>query len=286
MRQENFTRRDFLKTTGAVTATAALGGIAGCSQKPKIEGIPVGLQLYSVRTLAEEDLPGTIQKVASIGYQGVEFAGYYGYKSTEIRKFLDDNGLKCCGSHLDLNEVTGHQLEPTAEFCKTIGCDNLIVPWIPEEQRKTLDDWKKTAELFNKVADVIEPFDLKIGYHNHGHEFQPLEGEIPWYVFADNTSEKVILQLDLGNAMSGGGDALAALKKYPGRAVTVHCKEYSETNKEAIVGEGDVPWQDVLEFCRTQGGTEWFIIEEEKDVMPPMECVEKCFNNFLELKRA
>ncbi|MDZ7723249.1 MAG: TIM barrel protein [candidate division KSB1 bacterium] len=281
----NLSRRNFMKTTGAVSAAAALG-ISACDQTPEIKGIPIGLQLYSVREQVEEDLPGTLKQVAQIGYQGVEFAGYFGYQATEMRKFLDDNGLKCCGSHLDFNKVTGAQLEATAEYCLTIGCKNMIVPSIPEEQRQTIDDWKELADTFNKIAEIIKQFDLRIGYHNHKNEFQELDGEIPWYVFADNTTENVILQLDTGNGMAGGANVMEALKKYPGRATTLHCKGYSAENENAIVGEGDVPWQQVIEFCRTEGGTEWFIIEEENKNTPPMQTVENAFENFLNLKQS
>ena len=285
MGQVYFSRRHFMKTTGAFSAAAALG-ISACDQQPAIEGIPIGLQLYSVRKEAENDLPGVLRQVAQMGYQGVEFAGYYGYQSIEIRKFLDDNGLKCCGSHLSLDRVTGAALEPTAEYCLTIGCQNMIVPWIPEEHRQTIDDWKKLADTFNNIAQVIKQFDLQIGYHNHKNEFQEMEGQIPWYVFADNTSENVILQLDTGNGMAGGANVMEALKKYPGRAITIHCKGYSASDENAILGEGDIPWKEVIEFCNTRGGTEWFIIEEENKDTPPMQTVEQAFNNFLKLKNS
>ena len=94
----------------------------------------------------------------------------------------------------------------------------------------------------------------------------------------------MILQLDLGNCAHGGGNALETLKRYPGRATTIHLKEYSESNPDAMVGEGDIPWQEVLTFCETEGGTEWYIIEEEKDVYPPLVAVEKCYNNFQAFK--
>jgi sugar phosphate isomerase/epimerase len=86
--------------------------------------------------------------------------------------------------------------------------------------------------------------------------------------------------------MHGGGDAIPYLKRYPGRAVTVHLKEYSATNKNAIVGEGDIPWEELLNLCETIGGTKWYIIEEEKDVYPPLEGVELCYKNFRKLRPA
>jgi len=87
------------------------------------------------------------------------------------------------------------------------------------------------------------------------------------------------MQVDTGNMMSGGGDPIKYLKKYPGRSITVHLKEYSKTNPKAILGEGDMDWKQVLNICSTTGGTEWYIIEEEKDVYPPLECIAMCLKN-------
>jgi sugar phosphate isomerase/epimerase len=87
------------------------------------------------------------------------------------------------------------------------------------------------------------------------------------------------MQIDTGNAMSGGGDPIAVLKKYPGRAVTVHLKEYSTTNPKALLGEGDVKWGELFKLCRTIGGTKWYIVEEEKDTVPPMEGIDISLKN-------
>src|SRR4030042_1048838 len=219
----NLSRRTFLKTTAASIAAACAVG-SGCNGEMKLgkskRKIPLGLQLYSVRAECEKDLPGTIKAVAGIGYQGVEFAGYYDYSAKDLRKLLDDNGLQCCGSHTQL--------------------------------------------------------DTLLGDHNPSHEFKPVDGQVPWDIFFGNTRKDVIMQFDTGNAMLGGGNAIPYLKRYPGRAVTVHLKEYSATNKNAVVGEGDIPWEELLNLCETIGGTKWYIIEEEKDVYPPLEAAERC----------
>ena len=76
------------------------------------------------------------------------------------------------------------------------------------------------------------------------------------------------MQIDTGNSSDGGGDPIACLRNYPGQAVTVHLKEYSAKNKNAILGEGDLDWKTIFSICETTGGTEWYIIEEEKDIYP------------------
>jgi sugar phosphate isomerase/epimerase len=120
---------------------------------------------------------------------------------------------------------------------------------------------------------------MYVGYHNHSHEFQPIDGQIPWDVFFDNTVAEVVMQIDTGNMMHGGGDPVHYLRKYPGRALTVHLKEYSATNDKAVIGEGDCPWQDVFHLCETIGGTQWYIVEQESYAYPPLECVKVCLDN-------
>jgi sugar phosphate isomerase/epimerase len=285
----NFTRRSFLKTTTASIAAACAVG-AGCdgtfmSGKSKRK-IPVGLQLYSVRTECQKDLPATIKAVADIGYQGVEFAGFYDYSAKDIRKLLDDNGLKCCGSHTPLDDLLGDKLPKTIEFNKTIGNKYMIVPWLDPNKYNSVEGWKEAADMFNELAEKVKPHKMQVGYHNHSHEFTPIDGQMPWDIFFGNTRKDVIMQCDTGNAMVGGGEVIPYLKRYPGRAVTIHLKEYSTTNKNAVLGEGDIPWEELLTLCETVGGTKWYIIEEEKDVYPPLKTVELCYKNFRKLRPA
>jgi len=285
----NLSRRTFLKTTAASIAAACAVG-SGCDGEMTLgkskRKIPLGLQLYSVRSECEKDLPGTIKAVADIGYQGVEFAGYYDYSAKDLRKLLDDNGLKCCGTHAQLDTLLGDKLPKTIEFNKIIGNKYLIVPWLDPNKYNSVEGWKNAADMFNELAEKVEPHKMQVGYHNHSHEFKPVDGQVPWDIFFGNTRKDVIMQCDTGNAMIGGGEVIPYLKRYPGRAVTIHLKEYSATNKNAIIGEGDIPWEELLNLCETIGGTKWYIIEEEKDVYPPLKAAELCYKNFRKLRPA
>jgi len=281
VKKDNLNRREFMISSAGLAVAAGLACRTAAAKT-----IPVGLQLYSVRHECAKDFPATVAAVAKMGYQGVEFAGYYDYSAKDLRKLLDDNGLKCCGTHTQLDTLLGDAFEKTVEYNQIIGNRYLIVPWLAEEKRRTVQDWIELAKLFNELADKAKPHGMRIGYHNHTFEYQPLEGQLPWDVFAQNTNQEVILQFDSGNAGEGGAETVPFLKKYPGRSVTIHIKEYSKTNKKAILGEGDVPWQEVFHTCETIGGTEWYIIEEEKDVYPPLQCVEMCLANFKKLHAA
>jgi sugar phosphate isomerase/epimerase len=246
----------------------------------------VALQLYSVREDCGRDLPGTIAAVGKMGYEGVEFAGYYDRTAEQLRKMLDDNGLVCCGSHLQLDTLLGDNLAKTVEFNKILGNDHLIVPGFPEKYRSSHQAWLDTAKLFNELAEKVKPEGMRVGYHNHGVEFTPMDGELPWDTFFSHTSKDVIMQVDLGNAMHAGVDPLPFLYRYPDRAITVHVKEFSKTNDKALIGEGDVPWRAFFALCKAVGGTQWYIIEQESYAYKPLECADRCLQNLRKMRFA
>jgi len=238
--------------------------------------IPIALQLYSIREDCAKDLPGTLKAVADMGYQGVEFAGYYDYGAEDLRKLLDDLGLICCGTHTGIDTILGDELPKTIEFNKILGNPFLIVPGLPGDYTSSRDAWLKTAGVFNEASARARAQEMYVGYHNHHTEFTELDGEMPWDTFFGNTDRDVVMQLDTGNALHGGADVVPFLERYPGRALTVHLKEYSATNDKAIIGEGDVRWDVIFDLCESSGNTCWYIVEQESYAFPPVECVDKC----------
>jgi sugar phosphate isomerase/epimerase len=289
----NLSRRGILKTgLAACAGILSLDKVAKGAEevnkpaevKKAIKEIPVGLQLWTVRTECAKDFPGTIAKVAKMGYKGVEFAGYYERSAKDIRKMLDDNGLICCGSHTQFNLLSNETLAATMEFNRTLGNRYVIVPSLDREKLKTKEAWLKMAKTFDELSDKTRSEGVHIGYHAHRWDFEKIEGETPWYILFGNTNKEVIMQLDTGNAMQGGADPVAILKKYPGRSLTIHLKEFSATNKKALIGEGDVKWQDVFAICESTGGTQWYIIEEESGAYPPLEAAEQSLKNYKKLR--
>ncbi len=239
--------------------------------------VPIGLQLYSVRQECAKDLPGTLKRVAEMGYEGVEFAGYYDYAAEDLRKMLDDLGLVCCGTHTKLPTLLGDQLPATVEFNKTLGNPYLIVPGLPGECTADRDAWRRTAETFNEIDRRLRKFEAFTGYHNHWTEFGELDGEKPWDTFFSNTDDRVIMQVDFGNALRGGGDPVPYIEQYPGRAVTVHVKDYSaELGDDAITGGGDVDWNAAFNLCETVGNTRWYVVEHENKNDEPIDAVRRC----------
>jgi sugar phosphate isomerase/epimerase len=263
--KRKFSRRDFLKTAvvGAGAGIVRLDRLA-CATKAAAsppKNIPVGIQIYSVRNAAAKDFPGTVEAIAKLGYKGVEFAGYYGWdsKPKELRKLLDDNGLKCCGTHTGLDTITGDALKNTAELHSILGNPYLIVPSMSAKDEQ---GWLDLAKKFNDILPEAEALGMRIGYHAHAGDFRKLGESTPWEIFFDNTDKRVLMQIDTGNCMAGGGDPVAMLKKYPGRSLTVHLKENGGP-EGAVIGQGVMPWPEIFQACETTGKTLWYIVEHE-----------------------
>jgi sugar phosphate isomerase/epimerase len=244
--------------------------------------IPIGIQLYSLREDCKKDLPGVLKAVAKMGYDGVEFAGYHNFSAPDLRKMLDDLNLKCCGTHTRIETLTGDELKKTVEFHQILGNKYLIVPMLPVEMRNSIAACKAAAKRFNEIAEQIKPQGMLTGYHAHDCDCKPIEDNVmPWEVLCENTGKDVVMQLDTCNATKGGADPVALLKKYPGRAGTLHLKEFSEN--KAPIGEGSVNFKAVLDYVRNFGGTDWYIVEHEQYQTTPLQDVEKCLVNLRNL---
>jgi sugar phosphate isomerase/epimerase len=286
--QGGLSRRQFLKMAAAGAGFGV--GLPHLDRLSRaVEGlgspgktIPVGVQLYSVREEAAKDLPKVLEAIGRMGYRGVEFAGYYGWdsKPKELRRLLEDNGLKCCGTHTDLETVTGDALKATAELHSILGNSYLIVPSLSVQDAQ---GWKEMALTFSEIAARARPLGMRVGYHAHAGDFKKFGELTSWEIFFDNTAADVIMQLDTGNCLAGGGDPVAVLKKYPGRSTTIHLKEFSRP-EGAVIGQGLVAWKDVFALCETNGGTAWYIVEHETGDTP-MESIKGCLEGLRKMGR-
>lgn len=269
-------RRNLLKLgVGAAAALAISPSLFAAGKK-----LPVGLQLYSVRNECAKDLPAVLEAVAKMGFDGVEFAGYHNRKADEMRKLLDANKLKCCGTHTALDTLNDKNLAATIEYNKTIGNKYLVVPYLDYKKfLSTAELCKSTAKLLTDIAAKVKDQGMRVGYHAHGSDFGKIGDSTAWDMLFENAGPDVIMQLDTCNCLGGKGDPVAILKKFPGKSVTVHLKEFGG-KPGAVIGEGVVKWNEVFEICETTGGTEWYIIEHESDPKTPIQSVEKCLQAY------
>jgi sugar phosphate isomerase/epimerase len=240
----------------------------------------ISVQLWSVRDDCKKDFAKTLKAIAKMGYDAVEFAGLHDHKPAELKKILDDAGLKCSGAHVGIDQFDEANFNNTVETYKALGCDYPIIPGLPPALRDSPDACKRTAKRFMAIAGRLAPLGMKTGFHLHDADVQQLfdpatgrRGKSAWELFCELTPNNFLMQHDTGNAMQGGADALWTLQHYPSRCVSVHCKEFPLDG--CAIGEGKVPWKDVLALC-TKAKTKWLVVEHEiYTKYEPMKAIEQ-----------
>jgi sugar phosphate isomerase/epimerase len=269
-------RRDMLKMTAAGAVLAGLRP-AGAWAKDAATSPGIALQLYSVRGDCAKDFDKALAEVAGMKFDAVEFAGYHKYSGDAkgLRKVLDDLGLKVAATHIGTGSFNDDALAGTIDFHKTIGCKYLVVPG--DKRFTDPEGSKELAEIFNRSAEALKRVGMYCGYHNHTHEFEKAGDTTYWELFAQRTSQDVVLQQDVGWSTAAGQDPAALIRKYPGRSQVIHCKPalVSGDRGRPIIGEDSVKWAEILTAAKEVGATEWFTLEQEAYLpdTSPMECV-------------
>jgi sugar phosphate isomerase/epimerase len=257
-------RRTFLATLGAT----ALGVAAGCRTAPaalvsqrKLQRI--GIQLYTLRSVAAKDLPGTLARLAQIGYKEVEFAGYYNHSPAEVRDLLKTNGLTAPSTHVGLNVI---EQTPAKLFdeSRTVGHVWITVPSLPNGARTTVDDWKRVAAQFNKAAADVKRAGFRFAFHNHNAEFRKIGNEVPLEILLKETDPALVsFEMDIYWVVNGGGDPLDLLTRYPNRFKMLHLKDSAgpPDHKMVDVGAGTIAFKPIL--ARATAAEHYFVEHDQ-----------------------
>ncbi len=274
----DLSRRTFL----ALAAAAPLGLAA-----PGKRSIPIGLELYSVRDALKKDPSGTLDGVAGMGYQCVEFyAAYMDWTADQartVRKQLDRLGIRCSSTHNALPSFSGDGMAKAIELNRILGSSYIVLAHAGEVTG--LDGWKKIAVRLNQGEDAFSAQGMHAGYHNHDVEWKPIDGQTPMELLAANTAPRVMLQLDVGTCLEAGGDPVAWINKNPGRIRSLHCKDWSAARGYRVLfGEGSAPWKDIFQAAEKTGGVEYYLIEQEGSDYSEMRTAELCMDNWRKLR--
>lgn len=273
-------RRKFIKTSSAGFLAGMLMPRLAFAGLPA--AYPIGLQLYSLRNEISEDLRGSLEKIAAIGYKNVEAAGYsdgkfYGLEPQEFKKLVEKTGMKVNSSHLTFDIA---DISTVMNAHREAGIKYLVWPWISGDERKTIDDYKSLAEKFNVIGEICQKNGLSFGYHNHDFEFKPINGIIPYDVLLESTRpEHVFMQIDLYWIWYAGKDPVAYFKKYPGRFKLWHVKDMKagDDKKMTEVGSGIIDYAGLFEHAPL-AGMEAFFVEQDIIEGDGFESVKKSFN--------
>ena len=257
----------------------------------------VGLQLYTLRNQIDIDLPGTISKVAEIGYEHVELFGYadrkyFGLPANDFYKMLQDNGLQISSSHHATgrakNDSQGTLLkgwEEAIEDALLAGQSHMVCPYLQEEERQTLDQYKELADLLNKAGEKSKAAGIELCYHNHDFEFMAIDGEIPMHMLLKETDPDLVkMELDIYWITKAGGNALDVVKRYPGRTTLWHVKGLGEDGSTVEVGNGTIDYAPIFAAAGESGLAKFFVEQDHSD--NPIESIGISYRNVKEIIRA
>ncbi len=277
MKNKNgWSRRRFMEFLAAAPLGAA--SLAAATKQ-----IPIGLELYSVRHDLAKDLPGTVEAVAKMGYQCVEFfAPYYQWTpayARQVREQLDRLRMPCYSTHNNKVSFTPQGIGKAMELNHILGTRFIVLAW--PGNITTLDGWKELAEMLNKANDTMKRHGFHAGYHNHDAEWKPVDGTKPMQVIANNTEKSIMLQLDVGTCVAAGSDPVAWVKSHPGRIRSMHLKDWSPKGGYTVLfGEGVTPWRRLIAAAKSVGGAEYFLIEQEGSRYPELKTARLCLQNY------
>jgi sugar phosphate isomerase/epimerase len=258
-------------------------------------GLPIGLQLYSVRDILPKEYEATLAQLSALGYREVEAAGFFGHSPSEVKQAMDHAGLKCVSAHYPLRDLLP-KLDEVIQFGKELGLKYIVCasPMLKDPSRvkdptsrearesMTLDDWRWNAEQFNIIGERVNAASIRFAYHNHTAEFRSESGTVFYDELLRSTDPaKVTMEMDCGWVVVGGKNPVDYLTRYPQRFSMLHVKDFkmgggvytnSEPPPSTELGRGSIDYHPIFEAA-TKSPLEHAFVEQEVFDMPPMEAL-------------
>jgi len=290
---EKISRKSFIKASAFALMTPMLSKLDLQMQKSS----KIGLQLYTLRGEIGKDLEGTLKKAAAIGYKEVETFGYsdgkfFGKTPKEFKAILTGLGLTAVSGHYgagveraDTKGTLSNDWERAVNDAAELGQKYVVCAYLTPNERKSIEDYKKYVDLFNKAGEVAKKAGLQFAYHNHDFEFKQLDGEIGYDYIAGKTDSKLVkLELDLYWIVKAGLDPVELFKKYPGRFPLWHVKDMDKADQSfAAVGTGNVDFKSIF-AARQLAGMQHFFVEQDVTKEPVFEAIATSYGNLLKMK--
>ena len=260
-------RRSFL-----LSLSASVAGLSAACRAPAADAArartgtdaaprPLGIQLYTVREAMRRDVAGTLAELAAMGYREVEFAGYFDVAPAQLRATLDRHGLAAPAAHVPYDRI-GDRWARTLDDAAAVGHRWVVIPWLPVEARRTVDDWRRVAERLAKGAEGARAAGLRLGYHNHDFELTPVDGVVPLDILLSETPRDMVdFEMDVFWVVRGGGDPHDFLARHRGRFPMLHVKDSAgpPTHAQVDVGKGVIDYGRLIATATAQGTTHLFV---------------------------
>jgi sugar phosphate isomerase/epimerase len=260
-------RREFIQTS-ALTA-AGLVSLPSFMQTGKSKS-KIGLQIYTLRDTIFKDPKGVLKKVADLGYQELETFAYgdgkiFGMPFNEFGSYVKGLGMEVCSGHYGLDLAKSDKWEKAVTDAKSIGQKYMVVAYIQDTERKSIDDYKKVCASLNKAGEICTKNGIRFGYHNHAFEFDNLDGQVPYdLMLAELDAKHVGMEMDIFWVVRAGKDPIAYFEKYPGRFEQWHVKDMDKNNKDrnADVGTGSIDFKTIFTKAKVSGMKHFYIEQE------------------------
>ncbi|WP_082235319.1 sugar phosphate isomerase/epimerase family protein [Halobacillus massiliensis] len=252
-----------------------------------MSNIPVAVQMFTLREASQKDFTGTLEKVANIGFNGVEFAGYGGMSSRDVRKTIDQLGLEAASSHIPLTAIESEgELKQVIQDQHNLGSRHIVCPFLPED-RRTEKDYQELVDILNKAGHICREEGITLSYHNHDFELAKMkDGRTPLELLLEETNpDWVKAEFDIYWLTKAGESPGQWLEKYRGRTPLVHLKDMTNDEEQffAELGTGGVDLSDVLNRG-DNNQVEWWIVEQDQSRKSPFESIKESYQYLKEQK--
>lgn len=272
MVSQSISRRRFIALSAGTLAATTLA-------RAYPLGLPLGMQLYSVREMLPKDYEGTLKQVGALGYKEVEAAGFYDHTPEEVKAAMQAAGLSCVSAHYPLGELKP-KLDEIIAYGNALGLQYIVCSSPMHQQPGsgrapfTLDDWKWNADQFNQIGVKIKAAGMSFAYHNHTPSFTPIDGTLPWEMLVKTTDPATVsFEMDCGWVIVAGQDPVPFLKKYGKRIVMLHIKDFKDKKPPSVaLGTGDIDYRPIFAAAK-HARIRHVFVEQEESVGPMLDAL-------------
>lgn len=253
-----------------------------------MEKIPVALQMYTLRQLAQQDFAGTLRAVADIGYRYLELAGYGDLPAAALRRLLDDLSLAALSSHVGLDRLA-QNLDAELDYLAELSAQYVVCPALPEPLRRDADGWRRAGEQLTRIGERAAARGLRLCYHNHSFEFARFDGHTGLdLLLAASDPRHVLLEVDVYWVQYAGEDPAAFIRRHADRVALVHLKDMAPGPQRefAEVGEGILDFPAIFQACEEAARVGLYVVEQDLTRRPPLESVSISLNHLREWGKA